>query len=209
MGETSIFCFCLVCVFILFFFFFFFENFSLHFSVEGKMQKDSLSLGLELVKSAIADDAAGRYPSAVRHYDLAINYLSHALADPAQAANSAIISQKIREYSDRREVLAASLGGVEQPLVSAPVGVASTPSSINDILRLAFDVAQHARKEDAYGNVKGAFDLYTQCLESFLIVYREEQNAQLKEQLRHTILEYTERAEALKVKKQKRVCVCF
>ena len=102
-------------------------------------------------------------------------------------------------------MLAESLGGVPEPQL--PVhppqpGPASLPKadpvSINDILRLAFDVAQHARQEDATGNLKGAFELYTQCLESFLIVYQEERNPQLKEQLRATILEYTERAEAIK-----------
>ena len=89
-----------------------------------------------------------------------------------------------------------------QPQPAKPVA-SSQPQpadavSINDILRLAFDVAQHARQEDATGNLKGAFELYTQCLESFLVVYSEEQNPALKDQLRSTILEYTERAEMIK-----------
>lgn len=166
-------------------------------------RKDSLSLGLELVTTAVADDVAGRYASAVRHYDLAINYLTQALSDPVQAAHASLISQKIREYSDRRSVLASSLGGIEPPVLAPAVPPpAAAATSINDILRLAFDVAQHARQEDACGNVRGAFELYTQCLESFLIVYKEEQNAMLKDQLRRTILEYTERAEALKQQMQ-------
>ncbi len=181
------------------------------------MQQDSLSLGLELVKTAVAEDGAGRYVSAVRHYDLAVASLSRALSDPAQQHHAALIAQKIREYSERRAVLVASgvVAASDPPpalaFQTSPNAVSSSaPSSssslappaatsINDILRLAFDVAQHARQEDACGNARGAFELYTQCLESFLIVYKEEQNPMLKEQLRHTILEYTERAEALKL----------
>lgn len=70
--------------------------------------------------------------------------------------------------------------------------------SINDVLRLAFDIAASARKEDAMGNLKGAFDLYTQALESFMIVYKQEQNPQIKEQLKQTILADTTRAEQVK-----------
>ncbi len=171
------------------------------------MNKDSLSLGLELVTSAIHNDSAGKYAAAVREYDLGVNYLTQALADPAQLHNSALISQKIREYTERRNALAASLGdGFEAPApVAAQAHVYSPPPapvggsvSINDILRLAFDVAQHARQEDACGNLHGAFELYTQCLESFLIVYKEEENPSLKDQLRSTILEYTTRAEQIK-----------
>ena len=171
------------------------------------MNKDALSLGLELVKSAIHNDSAGKYAAAVREYDLGVNYLTQALGDPAQVHNSALISQKIREYTERRNALAASLGqGFEAPVpVASQAHVYSPPPapvggsvSINDILRLAFDVAQHARQEDACGNLTGAFELYTQCLESFLIVYKEEQNPSLKEQLRGTILEYTTRAEQIK-----------
>jgi hypothetical protein len=106
-------------------------------------------------------------------------------------------------------VLAESLGMAphrEPAAAPPPSAAAAAPAllaqadavSINDILRLAFDVAQHARQEDATGNLKGAFELYTQCLESFLVVYSEEQNPALKDQLRSTILEYTERAEAIK-----------
>ena len=84
----------------------------------------------------------------------------------------------------------------QQPVVQQST---SDPQvTINDILRLAFEVAQHARQEDAMGNLKEAFDLYTQALESFLIVYKEEQNAMLKEQLKSTILDYTTRAEQIK-----------
>jgi hypothetical protein len=171
------------------------------------MNKDALSLGLELVTSAINNDGAGKYAVAVREYDLGVGYLTQALADPAQVHNSALISQKIREYTERRNALASSLGhGFEAPApVAAQAHVYSPPPapvggsvSINDILRLAFDVAQHARQEDACGNLHGAFELYTQCLESFLIVYKEESNPALKEQLRSTILEYTTRAEQIK-----------
>ncbi len=171
------------------------------------MNRDALSLGLELVTAAIQDDGAGRYASAVRQYDLAISYFSQSLSDPAQQHNTGVISQKIREYTDRRNALASSLGqGYEAPVMAQPTHVYAPPPapvvasvSINDILRLAFDVAQHARQEDACGNLHGAFELYTQCLESFLIVYKEEHNPALKEQLRHTILEYTQRAEQIKV----------
>lgn len=70
--------------------------------------------------------------------------------------------------------------------------------SINDVLRLAFDIAASARKEDAMGNLKGAFELYTQALESFMIVYKQEKNPQIKEQLKQTILADTSRAEQVK-----------
>jgi hypothetical protein len=106
-------------------------------------------------------------------------------------------------------VIAQSLGlppvnlvlpAVPQPQQQPPAVLphANSGISINDILRLAFDVAQHARQEDATGNLRGAFDLYTQALESFLIVYKEEKNSTLKEQLKATILEYTTRAEQIK-----------
>lgn len=66
------------------------------------MQQDPLSLGLEIVKKAVADDIAQNFASAIRNYDLAVGYLTQALQDPKNAANQVLISIKIREYTERR-----------------------------------------------------------------------------------------------------------
>ncbi len=143
------------------------------------MDQEPLSLGLECARLACEEDAAQRWPTAVRHYDLAINYLTRALQDPQHAGNQAVIAQKIREYADRRAYIGAQVSAVEAPSAAAATPI-KKDVSINDVLRLAFDVAAHARKEDAMGNLKGAFELYTQALESFMVVYKQEHNATLK-----------------------------
>ena len=64
--------------------------------------QDSLSLGLDYVRRAVQEDSANDVDGAVRDYDSAIFYLTQALQDPRHSANQITISQKIREYSDRR-----------------------------------------------------------------------------------------------------------
>jgi hypothetical protein len=165
----------------IFFFFFFFWSFSLSFSEAFvQMQKDAMAEGLELATQAVSEDGAGRVANAARLYEQAEQALARALASlpTSQTALANVVHAKIREYAQRRALLIASLQTPFNPSVPFPpapeyvssgyssnnvqISVpapSSSPTSINDILRLAFDVAQHARQEDAVGNTRGAFEV--------------------------------------------------
>eukprot|EP01091_Cochliopodium_minus_P000648 TRINITY_DN10568_c0_g1_i1.p1 TRINITY_DN10568_c0_g1~~TRINITY_DN10568_c0_g1_i1.p1 ORF type:complete len:584 (-),score=189.50 TRINITY_DN10568_c0_g1_i1:20-1771(-) len=174
-----------------------------------------LQLGLEYVKKAIQYDQENKLQDAVENYTSCLIYFQQALKDTSLQNNWSIIQQKILEYQSRKEVIEQELKLTQlqikkeeptkdlssqsflPPKKEEPINL-DVKLSLNDILEKALNLLDRAKLEQSKNNKEAALDLFTDALDNFMVLYKNETDPTLKKDIENYLMDYTTKAEKLK-----------
>jgi len=177
----------------------------------------NLQRGLEIVKKATDLDGSGQFLEASHFYRESLQYFQIALEEEQNESTRNLISQKMREYSERADELLTKVKP-EKPkqIVSAPPQIDwsslqkaerekwkdfDSKNSSNEIINEldnAMKRIEEATGEDSRGNYTSALELYQIALDFFVKALEGKSSPEIKSAITEKVTQYITRAEQIK-----------